>query len=86
MEKRKGSHTLVNQASMHLYSPKVEQSINEWFNIADTRQKDPQKIQAILDDLKGEAKHYFDSKRSFPHRIVDPYIKNPNVQSKLLQI
>lgn len=81
LQQRKGSVPIINQASLHLYSPRVEASINHYFSVTEKRQLDPHKVKLVMDDIKAEAKQYFNSTRKSPskHRS-DPFIKDPVVR------
>jgi hypothetical protein len=49
--------------------------------VTEKRQLDPHKVKLVMDDIKAEAKQYFNSTRKSPskHRS-DPFIKDPVVR------
>jgi len=72
MEQRKGSLPLVNQSSLQLYSPTIENSLDHFFGVSDKRHYDIKKIREMREMLKEEAIAQIRNKRP-----IDPYNKYP---------
>lgn len=74
-------------AGQHLYSPRVEASINHYFSFNEKRHLDLNKVKIVMDDYKAKAQQYLTSVRKSPFKNKsDPFLKDPVVRAKLLEI
>jgi len=85
LQQRKGSVPALS--GEHLYSPRVEASINHYFSLTEKRHLDLNKVKIVMDDYKAQANQYLTSARKSPFKNKsDPFLKDPVVRAKLLEI
>ena len=78
---------MLGYEDQHIYSPRVEESINHYFSFNEKRHLDLNKVKLVLDEYEQEAKVYFSTARKSPFKNrSDPFLKDPVVRAKLLEI
>ena len=84
-ERQKGSFPLLTQATLQMYNPAVEQSVDSYFLSNERKQVDLRKMKELINDLRTLQIQQLKSAKPFVARKLsaDPFIKNSVIRAKL---